>query len=95
MTRLRSLLLLGSALALSACKPAEAPVAEAPPAPAPVEAPAPAPEPAPIAETRDLGWMLHDLDFSSPVDPQPRFFQASMKDGVIQVPALDSKGVKS
>ena len=47
MTRLRSLLLLGSALALSACKPAEAPVAEAPPTPAPAEAPAPAPEPAP------------------------------------------------
>ncbi|MCX7032637.1 MAG: superoxide dismutase family protein [Arenimonas sp.] len=52
MTPLRSLLLLGSALALSACKPAEAPVAEAPPAPAPVEAPAPAPEPAPVAETQ-------------------------------------------
>ena len=52
-------------------------------------------EASPIAETRDLGWMLHDLDFSSPVDPQPRFFQASMKDGVIQVPALDSEGVKS
>lgn len=52
MTPFRSVLLLGSALALSACKPAEAPVAEAPPAPAPVEAPAPAPEPAPIAETQ-------------------------------------------
>lgn len=52
MTAFRSVLLLGSALALSACKPAEAPVAEAPPAPAPVEAPAPAPEPAPIAETQ-------------------------------------------
>ena len=52
MTAFRSVLLLGSALALSACKPAEAPVAEAPPAPAPVEAQAPAPEPAPIAETQ-------------------------------------------
>lgn len=52
MTRVRSLLLLGSALALSACKPAEAPVAEAPPVPAAAEAPAPAPEPAPIAETQ-------------------------------------------
>lgn len=50
MTAFRSVLLLGSALALSACQPAEAPVAEAPPAPAapaaPVEAPAPAAEPA-------------------------------------------------
>jgi Cu-Zn family superoxide dismutase len=52
MTALRSLLLLGSALVLSACQPAQAPVAEAPPVPAPVEAPAPAPEPAPGAETQ-------------------------------------------
>jgi Cu-Zn family superoxide dismutase len=48
MTAFRTVLLLGSALALSACKPAEAPVAEAPPAPA--EAPAPAP--APVASTQ-------------------------------------------
>jgi Cu-Zn family superoxide dismutase len=51
MTAFRSVLLLGSALALSACQPAPAPVAEAPPAPAaPVEAPAPTPPP--IAETQ-------------------------------------------
>jgi hypothetical protein len=37
----------------------------------------PGTETSPIAETRDLGWMLHDLDFSRPADPQPRFFQAS------------------
>ena len=51
MTAFRSVLLLGSALALSACQPAQAPVAEAPPAaPAPVEAPAPPAEP--MAETQ-------------------------------------------
>jgi Cu-Zn family superoxide dismutase len=47
MTAFRSVLLLGSALALSACQPAEAPVAEtAPPPAAPVETPAPPAEPA-------------------------------------------------
>jgi CRISPR-associated protein Cas5d len=41
----------------------------------------------PVAERipdQDLGWMLHDLDFSD--DTKPRFFQACMKNGVIEVP---------
>ena len=42
-------------------------------------------EPAPIADTRDLGWMLHDLDFTDPVDPQPVFFRAQMIAGAIEV----------
>jgi len=50
-------------------------------------------EPPPIAETRDLGWMLHDLDFMNPADPQPRFYRAQMTQGVINVPALDGKEV--
>lgn len=50
-------------------------------------------EPAAIAETRDLGFMLHDLDFSTPADPQPRFFRAQLKDGVVVVPAWDSEEV--
>ncbi len=50
-------------------------------------------EPPPIAETRDLGWMLHDLDFSDPTDPQPRFFRAQMKQGVIDVPLFDGREV--
>jgi CRISPR-associated protein Cas5d len=53
----------------------------------------PATEPPPIAETRDLGWMLHDLDFSDPADPQPRFFRAMMNAGVIEVPPFDGAGV--
>jgi len=41
-------------------------------------------EPAtPISETRDLGWMLYDLDFTNPADPKPMFFRAEMKNGVI------------
>ena len=42
-------------------------------------------EPVPIADTRDLGWMLHDLDFKNPSDPQPLFFRAQMNAGVIEV----------
>jgi CRISPR-associated protein Cas5d len=40
-------------------------------------------EPAPIDESRELGWMLHDLDFTDPADPQPRFFKAKMVSGVV------------
>lgn len=35
---------------------------------------------------RDLGWMLHDIDFEH--DKQARFFRAHMRDGVITVPSL-------
>lgn len=42
-------------------------------------------EPEPVAETRDLGWMLRDLDFANPTDPQAMFFRAQMNGGVIDV----------
>lgn len=51
--------------------------------------------PYPLTESRELGWMLHDLDFTNPADPQPRFFLASMKSGVIEVPPFESNVVKS
>jgi len=41
-------------------------------------------EPPPVDETRDLGWMLHDMDFTDPADPQPRFFRARMTGGVVE-----------
>lgn len=44
-------------------------------------------EPHAIEETRDLGWMLYDLDFSRTGDPQPKFFRASMVRGVVDVTA--------
>jgi CRISPR-associated protein Cas5d len=50
-------------------------------------------ESSPIDETRDLGWMLHDLDFGSPSDPQPRFFRATMAHGVIDVPPFEDAQV--
>ena len=46
------------------------------------------PQPPPIDETRSLGWMLHDLDFSNPSDPQPRLFDAKLESGRVQVPAF-------
>lgn len=55
----------------------------------------PATERPAIAETRDLGWMLHDLDFTNASDPQPRFFRAEMKNGVILVPPFETGEVKS
>lgn len=46
-------------------------------------------EPVAIAETRELGWMLHDLDFTNREDPQPRFFNAHMQAGVVDVPVFE------
>lgn len=37
----------------------------------------------PIPETRDLGWMLYDMDYTDPADIKPQFFRAEMKDGVV------------
>jgi CRISPR-associated protein Cas5d len=48
-----------------------------------------APAVTPIGDTRELGWMLHDLDFTHPADPQPRFFNAKMVAGVIEVPPFE------
>lgn len=47
----------------------------------------------PIAETRDLGYMLYDMDFSDPSDPQPMFFRASLENGVVTYPPRDSTEV--
>lgn len=56
--------------------------------------PDPDSEPLPIDETRPLGWMLHDLDFANPADPQPFFFDAKLTRGVIEVPTFDDEGVR-
>ena len=39
-----------------------------------------------LAGPRDLGWMLHDIDFTDPKNMQAKFFHATMQDGVIEVP---------
>ena len=45
----------------------------------------------PIPETRDLGLMLYDMDYTNPEDIQPIFFHAFMKNGVIEIPHPNSK----
>jgi CRISPR-associated protein Cas5d len=55
----------------------------------------PTAEPSPLAETRDLGFMLHDLDFANPADPQPRFFRAQLQSGTVEVPALGSTEMRA
>lgn len=46
-----------------------------------------------LAGPRDLGWMLHDIDFDQ--GNTPHFFRAHMQDGVIDVPPWHSDEVKS
>lgn len=46
-----------------------------------------------IQDTYELGWMLYDLDFSTPNDPTPRFFRAALDHGVVRVPEFDSAEV--
>lgn len=48
----------------------------------------------PIDETRDLGFMLYDLDFTDPLDPKPAFFRARLEKGVLIVPAWESEEVR-
>ena len=38
-----------------------------------------------IDESRDLGWMLYDMDYSCPDDITPMFFRARMVNGVVDV----------
>lgn len=47
----------------------------------------------PIVETRDLGFMLYDMDYSDPKDIKPMFYRPKMVDGVITVPHPDSEEV--
>lgn len=52
------------------------------------------PEPDPVLRgERELGWMLHDIDFADGMTP--RFFRARMIDGRVQVPPLAGVEVKS
>jgi CRISPR-associated protein Cas5d len=51
-------------------------------------------QPLPIPETRDLGYMLYDLDYTNTADPKPRFFRARLVDGVVNIPAWDSEEVR-
>lgn len=52
------------------------------------------PCPEELKGVRDLGWMLLDLDYSDSQAITPRFFRASLKDGVMTVPPFDSEEVR-
>ena len=41
---------------------------------------------------RDLGWMLHDIDYAN--DSSPRFFRAELRNGIVCVPPPESEDVK-
>ncbi len=38
-----------------------------------------------IPLTKDLGYMLHSMDYSDPTEIRPRFFRAQIKDGVLDL----------
>lgn len=42
-------------------------------------------------DNKDLGWMLHDIDFAN--DAEPRFFRAELTNGVVEVPPFHSPEV--
>ena len=44
---------------------------------------------------KDLGWMLLDLDYADPENITPHFFRAVLRDGVLEVPPLQSEGVRT
>jgi len=46
--------------------------------------------PGPIDDSRDLGRMLWDIDFSDPKKKRPIFFDAVLEKGVLEVPARRS-----
>jgi len=48
----------------------------------------------PIQETRDLGFMLYDLDFSNSKDIRPAFYRVELQNGKISVPAWESEEVR-
>lgn len=51
------------------------------------------PCPQELAGEKDLGWMLLDMDYSNPQNIQPRFFRALLRDGVLEVPPINSPEV--
>ena len=43
-------------------------------------------------QPRDLGWMLHDMDYSNLASPSPRFFRAELKQGVLDLANVEVRG---
>jgi len=49
--------------------------------------------PPPIADNRDLGWMLYDIDYST-AKPMPLFFEAKLVAGSLSVPDPSSPDLR-
>ncbi len=47
-----------------------------------------------IDETRELGFMLYDMDFTDLKDPKPMFFPAKIDHGTVSFPRLDSEEIR-
>ena len=43
---------------------------------------------------KDLGWMLWDMDYGDPENIVPKFFRASLRNGVLQIPQPESGEVR-
>lgn len=50
------------------------------------------PWPEPVADNRDLGWMLYDLEYRGS-EPTPCFFRAQLDNGTVRIPAWDSEEI--
>lgn len=48
----------------------------------------------PIDETRELGFMLYDMDFTNIEDPKPMFFPARIENGVVNIPYYTSEEIR-
>jgi CRISPR-associated protein Cas5d len=50
----------------------------------------------PIDKTDELGWMLYDMNFADPLNPQAEFFRAFLDHGIVNTdrrdPALEVRG---
>ncbi len=49
---------------------------------------------APIDDSRDLGFMLYDMDFTDSEDIKPTFYRPTLERGIIKVPSWDSEEVR-
>ncbi|NMB80647.1 MAG: type I-C CRISPR-associated protein Cas5 [Ignavibacteria bacterium] len=47
-----------------------------------------------IDETRELGFMLYDMDFTDINDPKPMFFKAKIENGVVNIPPITSEEIR-
>lgn len=47
-----------------------------------------------IAETRELGFMLYDIDFTDLIDPKPMFFKTKIENGVVNIPHYTSEEIR-